>query len=160
VADSQTGFTAASLKVLQTLDLDSIYKRYGMPNDMLVVLNINNFRVRDVSIQPIYGVGEISGFNPILIIPRLAWLIITLFIKRMNQKYIIRDFHPLVIFYLTGILLTFCGISFGVYIVFYRIFIGVLRDNSLLFAVFLFISGWQFALFAMWFDMEYNKDLK
>jgi glycosyltransferase involved in cell wall biosynthesis len=160
VADSQTGYTAASLKVLQTLDLDNIYKRYGMPNDILVRLNIYNFRVRDVEIHPIYGIGEKSGFNAILIIPRILWLIITLFIKRMNQKYIIRDFHPLVIFYMTGILLTFGGMIFGAYIVFYRVFIGALRDNSLLFAVFLFISGWQFQLFAMWFDMEYNKNLK
>ena len=160
VADSQTGYTAANLKVLQTLDLDNIYKRYGMPNDILVKLNIYSFRVRDVEIHPIYGIGEKSGFNAILIIPRLLWLIITLFLKRMNQKYIIRDFHPLVIFYLTGILLTFIGMVFGAYIAFYRLFIGVLRDNSLLFAVFLFISGWQFQLFAMWFDMEYNKNLK
>lgn len=160
VADSQTGYTAANLKVLQTLDLDNIYKRYGMPNDMLVRLNIYNFRVRDVEIQPIYGIGEKSGFNPILIMPKLAVLMMTLFVKRMNQKYIIRDFHPLVIFYMTGILLTFGGILFGSYLAYYRIFIGSLRDNSLLFAVFLFISGWQFQLFAMWFDMEYNKNLK
>jgi glycosyltransferase involved in cell wall biosynthesis len=160
VADSQTGYTAANLKVLKTIDLDHIYKRYGMPNDILVRLNIHNFRVRDVEIHPIYGIGEKSGFNPILIIPKLSWLIFTLFIKRMNQKYIIRDFHPLVIFYLTGMLLAAGGIAFGLYILYYRLFIGSLMDNSLLFAVFLFISGWQFLLFAMWFDMEYNKYLK
>jgi glycosyltransferase involved in cell wall biosynthesis len=160
VADSQTGYTAANLKVLQILDLDSIYKRYGMPNDILVKLNIFNFRVRDVEIHPVYGIGEKSGFNAVLIIPKMSWLIMRLFVKRMNQKYIIRDFHPLVIFYLTGIFLTLGGVMFGVYVAFYRIFIGSLMDNSLLFAVFLFISGWQFQLFAMWFDMEYNKNLK
>ncbi len=160
VADSQTGYTAANLKVLETLDLDTIYKRYGMPNDILVKLNIYNFRVRDVEIQPIYGIGEKSGINPIFIIPKLSWLMLRLFIKRMVQKYIIRDFHPLVIFYMSGLLLATAGILFGAYIGYYRIFIGPLMDNSLMFAVFLFITGWQFILFAMWFDMEYNKNLR
>jgi glycosyltransferase involved in cell wall biosynthesis len=160
VADSQTGYTAAGINVLRTIDLDSIYKGYGMPNDMLVRLNIHDFRVKDVPVKPIYGIGEKSGIRPILIIPKLLWLLFTLFIKRLNQKYIIRDFHPLVIFYLTGSLLTFVGIIFGFYVLTYRLFIGPLMDNSPIFTAFLLISGWQFILFGMWFDMEYNKELK
>ncbi|MGZ3534865.1 MAG: glycosyltransferase family 2 protein, partial [Thermodesulfobacteriota bacterium] len=31
VADSQSGYGAVNLEVLKTIDLDSIYKRYGMP---------------------------------------------------------------------------------------------------------------------------------
>lgn len=160
VADSQTGFTAANLKVLQTLDLDLIYKRYGMPNDMLVRLNINNFRVRDIEIHPIYGIGEKSGFRPLMMIPNLSWLIARLFVRRMVQKYVIRDFHPLVIFYLSGLFLSIAGMVLGLYAILYRIITGPLFDNTPLFAVFLFISGWQFLLFGMWFDMEYNKELK
>ena len=60
VADSQTGYTVASLDVLKTLDLDGIYKRYGMPNDMLVKLNVYDFRIRDVPVKPVYnGGGEV-----------------------------------------------------------------------------------------------------
>ena len=160
VADSQTGYTATSLKVLNTLDLHAIYKKFGMPNDMLVKLNIYNFRVKDVQIRPIYGIGEKSGIRPLFIIPRMSFLIMRLFVKRMVFKYIIRDFHPLVLFYLTGIILTLLGIIFGSYVIYYRLFIGSLRDLTPLFSIFLFISGWQFTLFAMWFDMQYNKDLK
>src|SRR5512133_1044055 len=36
VADSQSGFTALSLPMLEQLDLERIYARYGFPNDMLV----------------------------------------------------------------------------------------------------------------------------
>lgn len=160
VADSQSGYTAINRKALQTIDWDQMYKRYGQPNDLLVRLNIYGFRVRDVEIRPIYGIGEKSGIHPIRMIPKLATLVARLFVKRMVQKYIIRDFHPLVLFYLSGLLLAGAGMLFGSYIIIYRLFIGALHDNSLLFATFLFISGWQFLLFAMWFDMEYNKDLK
>ena len=58
VADSQTGYTVASLNVLRTLNLDGIFKQYGMPNDMLVKLNIFDFRVQDIYITPVYNVGE------------------------------------------------------------------------------------------------------
>lgn len=160
VADSQTGYTAIRLEALRTLDLDGIYKRYGMPNDLLVKLNIHNFRVRDVEIKPVYDIGEVSGLKPFRSIPKLSWLMVRLFITRMIHKYVIRDFHPLVLFYLSGIVLALSGTAFGFYVVFYRLFVGSVTDNTPLFSVFLFVMGWQFILFAMWCDMEYNKELK
>jgi glycosyltransferase involved in cell wall biosynthesis len=159
VADSQTGYTVTNAAVLKTLDLDSIYKRYGMPNDMLVKLNVYNFRVRDVPIRPVYGIGEASGIRPIRIVPRLAALMLRLFGYRMLQKYVIRDFHPLVIFYLSGILLLSAGILIGLYVAIRSMFTFV-GDNTPLFAAFLIIMGWQSVLFAMWFDMEHNKHLR
>ena len=36
IADSQSGYTAINLKALQTINWDSMYKRYGQPNDLLV----------------------------------------------------------------------------------------------------------------------------
>ncbi len=160
IADSQSGYTAANLKVLETIDWDRMYKRYGQPNDLLVRLNVYNFRVRDVPIRPVYGVGEKSGIRPLRMMPKLSWLLLKLFFHRMVQKYIIRDFHPLIFFYLSGVALSFGGTLFGLYVIWYRLFVGSLHDNSPLFAVFLFISGWQFLLFAMWFDMTYNKELR
>jgi glycosyltransferase involved in cell wall biosynthesis len=160
VADSQTGYTVASLAVLKTIDPDSIYKRYGMPNDLLVKLNINNFRVRDVPVKPIYGIGEKSGIKPLRMIPSLSMLMLRLFFYRLIQKYIIRDFHPLVFFYFTGTLLLLAGLLLGGFVIYHRLFVGALLDNTPLFAVFLTLMGWQSVLFAMWFDMESNKELK
>jgi len=160
VADSQSGYGAVTLEVLKTLDLDRIYKRYGMPNDFLVRLNVYRFRVRDVPVNPIYGIGERSGIKIYKVVFTLSFLLLKLFLWRLKEKYIIRDFHPLVLFYLMGFVLTPIGVIFGCYLLIYRIFVGSVVATSALFAAFFTISGLQSLFFAMWFDMEYNKDLK
>ena len=160
VADSQSGYGAVSLDVLKTIDLDGVYKRYGMPNDFLVRLNVYHFRVRDVSVNPIYGIGERSGIKISKVIFTLSFLLLKLFLWRLKEKYIIRDFHPLVLFYSLGFALTPMGFVFGCYLLIYRLFIGPVAATSALFAAFFAISGLQSLFFAMWFDMEYNKELK
>lgn len=156
VADSQCGYTAINRKALAAIDWTHMYKRYGQPNDLLVRLNINNFKVRDVPTRPIYNIGEKSGVKPIRMIPRLSLLLLKLFIWRMFQKYVIRDFHPLVFFYLFGFSLSLPGFLLGIWLVIYRLFIGYVAVTSALFVALLIISGLQFLLFAMWFDMDYN----
>ncbi len=160
VADSQSGYTAIGLDALGTIDWDRMYKRYGQPNDQLVRLNVYNFRVRDVPVRPIYNIGEESGIRPIRLIPRLSWLLYRLFVFRMVQKYVIRDFHPLLFFYFFGSLLCPAGLALGLYLIVMRIVSGPIAGTSAMFAALLFISGVQFLLFAMWFDMDYNKHLR
>ena len=160
VADSQSGYGAVNLEVLRTIDLDSIYRRYGMPNDFLVRLNVYQFRVRDVAVNPIYGIGERSGMKIYRVVFTLSFLLLKLFLWRLKEKYVIRDFHPLVLFYLLGFILTPIGLIFGCYLMVFRLFVGTVAATSALFAAFFAISGLQSLFFAMWFDMEYNKELK
>ncbi|MBK1718638.1 glycosyltransferase family 2 protein [Thiocystis violacea] len=160
IADSQSGYTAIGQRALEAIDWDQMYKRYGQPNDLLVRLNVAEMRVTDVPIRPVYGIGEKSGIRPLRMIPRLSWLIIRLFFYRMLHKYVIQDFHPLLFFYVLGILLFPPGFLFGFYLVVFRIFIGTIAETSALFAVFLTIMGLQFLLFAMLFDLENNRHLK
>lgn len=160
VKDSQSGYTAISKKALTTIDWDLTYKRYGQPNDLLVRLNIHEFRVKDVPIKPIYNIGEKSGIKPIRMIPRLSWLLFRLFWFRMLHKYVIRDFHPLVFFYFMASILVPLGTALGIYLVLFRLFSEAISSTSALLAAFLLIMGFQFMFFAMWFDMEANKELK
>ncbi len=160
VADSQSGYTAIGLKALETIDWDKMYKRYGQPNDLLVRLNIHSFRVRDVTVRPIYGVGERSGIKPLRMIPRLSWLLFRLFLYRMGMRYVILDFHPLVFFYMIGMILFPSGFLFGLYLLLVRLFDGPVAGTSALFAALMVITGLQFLLFAMWFDMDHNKELR
>ena len=160
VADSQCGYTATSLKVLETIDLDTIYRRYGMPNDLLVKLNIYNFRVKDIPVTPIYNIGEISGIKIERIIFTLFFLLVKLFIWRMKEKYVIRDFHPLIFFYFLAFLLLFISIPLTVKLFAFWIQYGhIPRINSLA-LMFSLIMGFQSLFFAMLFDMENNKELK
>lgn len=160
VADSQSGYTAIGIKALETIDWDKMYKRYGQPNDLLVRLNIYSFRVRDVTIRPVYGIGERSGIKPLRMIPQLSWLLFRLFLYRMGMKYVIRDFHPLLFFYAIGLILFPTGFLFGVYLLLVRMFSSPVAGTSALFAALMVLTGLQFLLFAMWFDMDHNKSLK
>jgi glycosyltransferase involved in cell wall biosynthesis len=160
VADSQSGYTAIAHDTLAQLDLERLYRRYGFPNDMLVSLNVWNARVRDFPSRPIYNVGEQSGIRLAKVVPAISWLLLRRFFWRLGEKYVIRDFHPLVFFYALGILLTSIGLVLGVLETVLRILGNDLTPASVILVALLLISGIQFTLFAMWFDMESNKDLK
>ena len=160
VADSQSGYTAAGRDTLALLDLDRVYRRYGFPNDMLVHLNVINARVRDFPSRPIYGVGERSGIKYRSVVPRISWLLLKGFLWRLREKYVIRDFHPLVFFYALGFLMTLAGLVLGVVETVLRLKGNELPAATIVLVALLLISGTQFTLFAMWFDMESNRDLR
>jgi glycosyltransferase involved in cell wall biosynthesis len=160
IADSQAGYTAIGLPMLRLLDLDRIYPRYGYPNDMLVHLNVWNARVRDVPSRPIYGIGEKSGIRLRKVVPRISWLLVKAFFWRMGQKYVIRDFHPLVFFYTAGFVTWLLGVALAVFAII-RHFVGPHPNAAIAILVALMLTfGVLFTLFAMWFDMESNKDLR
>jgi glycosyltransferase involved in cell wall biosynthesis len=160
LSDFQSGFTAINKKALKTIDWKKMYKGYGQPNDLLILLNVYNFVVKDVPVDPIYNVGEVSGIRIKRIIFTLSWLLFKRFFWRLKEKYVIRDFHPLVFFYGLGFFLGFLS-----FILFIRVFyIWIMADHipsiNALAAFSSFLGSAQFSLFAMWFDMEANKSLK
>ena len=160
VADSQSGYTAIALPMLARLDLDRIYPRYGFPNDMLVHLNVREARVRDVPSRPVYNVGEQSGIRYSRVIPAISWLLLKAFFWRLKEKYVIRDFHPLVFFYVFGIAMFLAGLGLGIAEVVLRILGNPIPPATVVLVALLVIFGSQFTLFAMWFDLEQNKDLR
>jgi glycosyltransferase involved in cell wall biosynthesis len=160
VADSQAGYTALSLTALRRLDLGALYPRYGFPNDLLVHLNLQNARVRDVPSRPIYDVGERSGIKLRSVVPRISWLLFKGFWWRLGQKYVIRDFHPLVFFYVFGIAMLTVGVVLGLVELALRIAGNAITPATIVLVALLVIAGLQMTLFAMWFDMEANKDLR
>jgi glycosyltransferase involved in cell wall biosynthesis len=160
VADSQSGYTAINRAALSRLDLDGIYPTYGMPNDLLIKLNVNGARVADVPIRPLYGIGERSKMKIGRVIPRVSWLLLRGFLWRLGARYVVRDFHPLVFFYFLGALLVALGVALGALETYLKLTTNNIALATIVLVALLVISGMQLLLFAMWFDMEYNRNLR
>jgi glycosyltransferase involved in cell wall biosynthesis len=161
IADSQCGYTAINRKALEMVNWKDMYKRYGQPNHLLVMLNILNFRVRDIPVNPVYGIGESSGIKLRSVVPRISYLLIKNFLWRMKEKYVIRDFHPLILFYLLGIFFGLLTVLLFGRLFFFFWIKGLDFPPLNAFAMmFSFMSSSLFILFAMWFDMEANKHLR
>ena len=158
IMDPQNGYTAISRNLLERLNLDNIYKRYGYCNDLLVKLNTLNAVVLDISMPARYG-RERSGINYIAYIHKVSYLLLKDFFLRLMMKYGILSFHPLLGFYLFGIIMTPVGLMLA-FDVFYGKFIShtPVSQNFPLLAAFLLIIGIQFILFAMLFDMEMDPN--
>lgn len=160
IFDSQSGYAAIDKKALKRIDWDKMYKRYGQPNDLLVRLNVENMRVRDIPINPIYGIGEKSGIKVRTLIFTLSVLLFRRFLWRLKEKYIVRNFHPLVLFYALGGLFAIFTIVLSIRVLYFWILFDQIPRINALGAFFSFMSWSLFGLFAMWFDMNENKDLK
>jgi hypothetical protein len=160
IADSQSGYTAISLIALKRIELDKIYQDYGMPNDLLIKLNEYDFRVRDVHIKPVYNIGEKSGIKLMRVIPRISWLLFKGFWHRLIFKYVIKDFHPLIFFYLLSFLLLGVSVPLAFRLFYWWATHGNIPAINTMALIFTLISGLQTLFFGMWFDMEYNKNLK
>ncbi len=62
ISDSQCGYTALSSAAFAELPIDSLWPRYGYPNDLLSHLAVAGLRVRDVIVRPVYA-DEQSGLR-------------------------------------------------------------------------------------------------
>jgi hypothetical protein len=159
VSDTQTGYTAISNKALNKIDLYKIYPRYGMPNDLLVKLNIENCTLKEIDIKPIYFIGEQSKMKIRKVVPKISWLLTRSFFKRIWIKYLLKSFHPLFILYHMGMGLLLISIPFGIKIL-TKVFTQTDANPVTVLAFsLLFISGFQSLLFAMWMDIQDNERL-
>ena len=160
VMDVVDGYTAISARAMQQINWNNAWKRYGYPMDFLIRLNAYGFRTIDVPRTAIYLPGErqsqIKGFNYALTV---SPMLVRGFFWRLRFKYLYRDFHPLVLFYLFSFGLLALGMTLSGIMVADKLFMSgsaVTAPRSIL-AALLLLSGLQLFLFAMLFDMEEGK---
>lgn len=159
ISDTQTGYTAISLDALKAIDIHKIYRKYGMPNDLLVKLNIASCCIREVPIKPIYRVGEQSKMKIRKVIPGIAWLLFRSFFHRLWRKYFLRNFHPLFILYHIAFILLFVSAPYLIKILKLTFTGTPVNPVTVLAFIFSFLFGFQSLLFAMWMDIQDNERL-
>lgn len=159
VSDTQTGYTAISLTALKSVKLYKIYRSYGMPNDMLVKLNMVYCTIREIPIKPVYHIGEKSKMKIFKVIPRISFLLFKSFFRRLWGKYFFKDFHPLFILYNLSFILGLVWIPYLIKVI--RIILTGQNASfeTLLAFTFLGVTSIQFLIFAMWMDIQDNERL-
>lgn len=159
VVDTQCGYTAISLEAISSIPIESMVKGYGYNANILQMLNLKNFRVKDVKVKPVYGEekSKIKLWKYIRTIVPLLW---RLFWSRMKRKYLLSDFNPLVLFYLLSMFCIPMAFVFAVRVLVLYFAVGEMPNTSLILFVFLSIMGIQSLFFGMWMDMEDNRRLQ
>jgi glycosyltransferase involved in cell wall biosynthesis len=103
IGDSQNGYAAISRRALEAVDVEEMYEFYGYCNDLLVRLNAAGMVVADVPAPIIYD-DETSTIDYRTYVPRVSRMLLGDFLWRLKEKYLVRNFHPLVVLYAAGAL--------------------------------------------------------
>lgn len=157
--DPQCGYTAISNRALAKIDIASMKKGYGYNADILNRLNIFSYKITDVEVKPVYG-KEKSGIKFFRYTIDVSWFLFKLFLKRLKEKYLARDFHPLVLFYVFSFInLILIGIPLIVRFLVLYFRYGIAPSTTLIILAFALMMGFFSFGFAIWLDMESNKDL-
>ena len=156
--DPQNGYTAISHRALERINLDKIYPRYGYLNDLLVKLNVFGFRVMNIEMPARYG-REKSKIRYGRYIGKVSWVLLRDFLYRLKMKYIVLSFHPLVIFYLFGFVLSLTGLLAGIYTLYWVFVIGGPLFIRGVLSLLIFAIGFQFLSFALLFDIQESRGL-
>jgi glycosyltransferase involved in cell wall biosynthesis len=154
IFDPQNGYTAIKADALRLLDLNRIHKRFFFENDMLVNLNYFRQRVKDVAIPARYG-DERSHLNVVGISFTFPFLLLGRFFRRVEQKYVLRDFSPIALFLFLGALLFGWGAGFGVYLWIETALTGIATPTgTIMLSLLPLILGFQLLLQAIVLDIQ------
>jgi len=157
--DPQCGYTAIKNKALSLIPIQTMTRGYGYNADILTMLNIQGFRVTDTEVRPVYD-REKSKIKLWKYIPKTSWLLIQLFFRRLWGRYIVRDFHPLVLFYLfsfLNVLIFLVPLTIRFLYMYFQY--NELPKTTLTIIIFTFLITFQSMLFAIWMDMDYNTKI-
>lgn len=154
VFDPQNGFVAIDAFLLRKLPLAALARRYFFENDMLVHLNVFKARVKDVPIPARYG-DEKSSMSLRVVLATFPVHLITRFWYRLYQRHVLRDFSPVAVFWVLGILLLTWGTGFGAFTWIRSIYSGhVATTGTVMLSVLPFILGFQLALQAILIEIQ------
>jgi dolichol-phosphate mannosyltransferase len=154
IFDPQNGYTAIRADALRSIALEKLDRRFFFENDMLVRLNIHNFRVTDVAMPARYG-QETSDLRISKILITFPALLLRRFMYRILHKYILRNFSPVALFFLLGLPIFLCGAFFGLYLWARSMITGEpTPTGSIMLALVPIVLGFQLVLQAIVLDIQ------
>lgn len=112
--DPNNGYVAIDARVLASLPLDKISRRYFFESDMLFRLGTLRARVIDLPMRAIYA-DETSSLHPTRMISHFGRRHLVNTCKRISYSYFLRDFSVASLELVFGTLLFAFGMMFGAY---------------------------------------------
>jgi len=150
--DPQNGYTAISAEALRTIPRNHLKRGYLFENSLLCELNLRGFRAKDVGIPAIYR-GQRSGIRAGRFALGASLFLFRRFWRRIVLKYLLRDFHPIALFYLSGSLLLAWGIAFGAYVAYLSLGPPAASVGTVMISILPFLVGFQLVLTAVTLDV-------
>ena len=154
VFDPQNGYTAARASALRVLPLDQLHEGFFFENDMLVRLNVHDFRVVDVPMAPVYHTEQ-SHLSIPAVMSTFPALLVRRFFHRIVEKYVLRDFSPIALFLFLGLASLGFGITVGVSLWLHSYWNGVpTPTGSIILVLLALVVGFQLCLQAIVLDIQ------
>ncbi|MBW2990854.1 glycosyltransferase family 2 protein [Candidatus Woesearchaeota archaeon] len=161
IFDSNDGYTAISREALGKVNWKKAWKWYGYNGDWMARFNVANIRIKDIPRRPIYLEGERQSQIRIgKYIFRVAPHLTRMFFWRLKKKYLIKDFHPLVLFYMLSFVLVLLGLIVAINIIVAKLAGDSISGNLAILCALLLIIGFQSFGFAILFDLQINEKLQ
>jgi glycosyltransferase involved in cell wall biosynthesis len=160
IFDPQNGYVAVTRQMLMSLPLERIHNRYFFENDMLVQVNIQNGKVKDVSMPSKYG-DEKSHLSVWRVAVTFPWLLLKRFLYRVYTKYVLYEFSVIGLFYFCGGALCLFGCTFGAAEWILNVSRGVITTTgTVMIAVLPIILGFQLFLQAIVLEVQAEENRK
>jgi hypothetical protein len=127
-------------------------------NDRLVKLNVYGARIANIP-HPARYRNEKSGIRYGSYLLNVPMLLLRDFVWRIREKYLIRDFHSLILFYILGAFFCFSGVIYGVYSFYSKFFMEKTMTLPVIGTLLFLGIGVLSLLYAMFLDMEEERKI-
>lgn len=155
--DPNNGFTAASAKIVQAIDLKEVDDRFFFETDMLFNLNLLRANVHDVPMPSIYQ-NEVSNLKITQSVPYFFTRHVRNTLRRLTINYFLRDFSLASIQLLLGLILAHWGAILGLVTWFKSQNSGIpSQPGTIVLVAILCLSGLQLLLSFIQFDMSLTR---
>lgn len=111
--DPTNGYLALRRRLVEELELERLGPRYYFEISLLCEAYLSGAVARDVAIPARYG-GERSSLSPARTVAAFPFLLLRSCVRRVVERYFIRDFTPVALFLIAGALLGGFGLAFGI----------------------------------------------